>query len=111
MKSIEDMMKAAQEAAQTIQKQMEEAQGKLDTIEVEGVSGGGLVKVTLSGKGVMTALDIDASLLKPDEKDILEDLILAAIRDGQIRGNDRAQAEMARIAEEMGLPPGMSLPG
>jgi nucleoid-associated protein EbfC len=59
MKSIEEMMKAAQDAAQTIQKQMEEAQGKLDSIEVEGVSGGGLVKVRASAKGRIIGLAID----------------------------------------------------
>ena len=59
----------------------------------------------------MTGLDIDPSLLDPAQKEVVEDLILAAIRDAQIRGTERAQTEMARIAEEMGLPPGMSLPG
>jgi DNA-binding protein YbaB len=65
MKSIEEMMKAAQEAAQTIQKQMEEAQGKLDTIEVEGVSGGGLVKVRATAKGRIIGISIDDSLVVP----------------------------------------------
>jgi nucleoid-associated protein EbfC len=78
MKSIEEMMKAAQDAAQTIQKQMEEAQGKLDSIEVEGVSGGGLVKVRASAKGRIIGLAIDDSLIVPADKQILEDLVVAA---------------------------------
>ena len=74
-------------------------------------TGGGVVKARVTAKGGVTGLDIDPSLLDPAQKEVVEDLILAAIRDGQMRGNERAQTEMARIAEEMGLPPGMSLPG
>src|SRR3546814_1839437 len=65
MKSIEDMMKAAQEAAATVQAQMEEAQAKLDAVEVEGVSGGGLVKIRASAKGRIKAIAIDDSLMVP----------------------------------------------
>ena len=65
----------------------------------------------MTAKGAVTGLDIDASLLDPAQKEVVEDLIIAAIRDAQIRGNDLAQTEMARIAEELGLPPGMGMPG
>ncbi|MFN5644804.1 MAG: YbaB/EbfC family nucleoid-associated protein, partial [Sphingomonadales bacterium] len=92
MKSIEEMMKAAQEAAQTIQKQMEEAQGKLDTIEVEGVSGGGLVKVRATAKGRIIGISIDDSLVVPADKQMLEDLIVAAFNDA------REKADLAGTA-------------
>ncbi len=101
------MMKTAQE----MQGKLAALQEELGRIVVLGEAGGGVVKARVTAKGGVTGLDIDPSLLDPAQKEVVEDLILAAIRDGQIRGNDRAQAEMARIAEEMGLPPGMSLPG
>ena len=80
MKSMEDMIKAAQEAAQTIQKQMDEAQITLDSIEVEGVSGGGLVKVRASAKGRIIALAIDDSLIVPSDKQMLEDLVVCSVQ-------------------------------
>ena len=75
MKSMEEMMKAAQEAAQQVQTQMEEAQKKLDSLEVEGQAGGGLVKVKATAKGRVLAVTIDESLMNPDEKQILEEHI------------------------------------
>ena len=78
MKSMEEMIQAAQKAAQTIQKQMEDAQGKLDNIEIEGAAGGGLVKIRASAKGRVIGVSIDDSLLAPSEKGILEDLVAAA---------------------------------
>ncbi len=88
MKSMEEMIQAAQAAAQTIQKQMEEAQGKLDQIEVEGVSGGGLVKIRATAKGRVIGVAIDDSLLVPSDKGILEDLVeTSAAPSG---GRDRA---------------------
>ena len=80
MKSMEEMIKAAQAAAETIQKQMTETQGKLDGIEVEGVSGGGLVKIRASAKGRVIGVAIDDSLMSVAEKPILEDLVAAAFR-------------------------------
>ena len=74
MKSIEEMMKAAQEAAATVQAQMQEAQAKLDSVEVEGVSGGGLVKITATAKGRIKAIHIDDSLIVPADKQMLEDI-------------------------------------
>ena len=101
------MMKAAQE----MQGKMAEMQEKLETIEVVGESGAGLVKATCSAKGELRALDIDPSIFQPDEKEVVEDLILAAIKDAQTKAQDRSQAEMAKIGEELGLPPGMGFPG
>ena len=80
MKSMEDMIKAAQEAAQNIQQQMEQAQATLDTIHVEGQSGGGLVKVRATAKGRILNVAIDDSLIVPADKTMLEDLITAAFR-------------------------------
>ena len=99
MKSIEEMMKAAQEAAQTIQKQMEEAQGKLDTIEVEGVSGGGLVKVRASAKGRIISLSIDDSLM-----------VVAAFNDAREKADAASNSEMGKMTSGLPLPPGFKLP-
>ena len=85
MKSMEEMLKAAQQAAETIQKQMSESQTKLDGIEVEGRAGGGLVTIRASAKGRIIGVNIDDSLLKAEEKGILEDLIAAAFNDARAR--------------------------
>jgi nucleoid-associated protein EbfC len=110
MKSMEEMIKAAQEAAQNIQKQMEEAQGVLDTIEVEGVSGGGLVKVKASAKGRIISLSIDDSLIVPDDKQMMEDLIVAAFNDAREKADDASNAQMAKMTSGMPLPAGFKLP-
>lgn len=111
MKSMEEMIKAAQAAAETISKQMNEAQGKLDSIEVEGAAGGGLVKIRCSAKGRVIGVSIDESLLQPSEKGILEDLVAAAFNDARAKADDVAGAEMARMQQGLGLPPGFNLPG
>lgn len=111
MKSMEEMIKAAQQAAETISKQMEEMQGKLDSIEVEGVSGGGLVKVRCSAKGRVLGVTIDDSLLVAAEKQILEDLIAAAFNDARAKADAVSGAEMGKMQAGMGLPPGFKLPG
>lgn len=111
MKSMEEMIKAAQAAAETIQKQMGEAQAKLDSIEVEGVSGGGLVKIRCTAKGRILGVAIDDSLMQPAEKPILEDLVTAAFNDARGKADQAANAEMQRIQQGMGLPPGFNLPG
>jgi DNA-binding YbaB/EbfC family protein len=108
---MEEMIKAAQQAAETIQKQMGEMQGKLDSIEVEGVSGGGLVKVRASAKGRVIGVSIDDSLMQPSEKGILEDLIAAAFNDARSRADAVSGEEMAKMQSGMGLPPGFKLPG
>ena len=111
MKSMEEMLKAAQQAAETIEKQMTEMQGKLDTIEVEGAAGGGLVKIRCSAKGRVLGVSIDDSMLVPADKGILEDLIAAAFNDARSKADAISGAEMARMQQGMGLPPGFKLPG
>lgn len=110
MKSMEEMMKAAQQAAETIQKQMTETQSKLDEMEVEGLSGGGLVKIRCSAKGRVIGVAIDDGLMQPSEKPILEDLIAAAYNDARVKADQLANEEMAKVQQGMGLPPGFKLP-
>lgn len=111
MKSMEEMIRAAQQAAETIQKQMTEAQSKLDTIEVEGVSGGGLVKIRCSAKGRVVGVAIDDSLLNVSEKAILEDLVAAAFNDARARADQVSNEEMGKMQQGLGLPPGFNFPG
>lgn len=110
MKSMEEMMQAAQKAAETIQKQMSETQTKLDHIEVEGLSGGGLVKIRCSAKGRVIGVSIDDSLMQPSEKAILEDLVAAAYNDARVKADSVANEELAKAQQGMGLPPGFKLP-
>lgn len=110
MKSMEEMLKAAQQAAETIQKQMTETQSKLDSIEVEGVAGGGLVKIRCSAKGRVIGVAIDDSLLVPSDKQMLEDLISAAFNDARTKADEVANRELAQAQQGMGLPPGFKLP-
>lgn len=110
MKSMEEMIQAAQQAAETIQKQMAETQGKLDQLEVEGLSGGGLVKIRCSAKGRVIGVSIDDSLMQASEKPILEDLIAAAYNDARVKADSVANEELAKAQQGMGLPPGFKLP-
>lgn len=96
--------------AQEMQSKMAEAQDRLDAIEVTGEAGAGLVTVTASAKGEVRGLSVDPSLFKPEEREVVEDLIVAAIQDAQARAQAAAQEEMGKITEGMGLPPGMKLP-
>ncbi|KAG1649657.1 DNA polymerase III subunit tau [Nymphon striatum] len=100
------MMKKAKE----MQDKMTQMQDDLQNIEVQGESGAGLVKATATAKGILTKLDIDPSIFHPDEKEVVEDLILAAIKDAQTKATEKAAAEMSKITEEMGIPAGMKLP-
>ena len=111
MKSMEEMMAAAQQAAETIQKQMNEMQVKLDSIEVEGSAGGGLVKVRASAKGRILGVSIDDSLMKPEEKGIVEDLVTAAFNDARDKADRVSNDQMKEMQGSMGLPPGFNLPG
>ena len=111
MKSMEEMIQAAQKAAETIQQQMGEAQAKLDAIEVEGSSGGGLVKIRCTAKGRILGVAIDDSLMKLEEKQMLEDLVTAAFNDARGKADRVAGEEMQKIQSGMGLPPGFNLPG
>jgi len=100
------MMKKAKE----MQTQMTEMQESLASITVTGESGAGLVKVTATAKGELTGLDIDPSIFSPEDKEVAEDLILAAIKDAQTKAAERSQSEMGKIAEGLGLPADMKLP-
>ncbi len=96
------MMKAAQE----MQGKMTEMQDSLQNVTVTGESGAGLVRATATAKGDLTGLEIDPSIFVPSEKEVVEDLILAAIKDAQAKASERAQEEMGRLTEGLGLPPG-----
>jgi DNA-binding YbaB/EbfC family protein len=109
--NMEEMMKKAQEAAEIIQKQMNEAQVKLDTLEVEGVSGGGLVKIRASAKGRILGVSIDDSLIVVEDKAILEDLVTPSFNDARAKADQTAAREMHAIQQGMRLPPGFNLPG
>ena len=111
MQSMEEMMKAAQAAAENIQKQMNEAQVKLDGIEVEGSAGGGLVKVRATAKGRIIKVSIDDSLVVTEEKQMLEDLVTAAFNDARGKADRAAAEEMQNMQGSLGLPPGLNLPG
>jgi DNA-binding YbaB/EbfC family protein len=93
-----------------MQSKMAELQEGLDSITVTGESGAGLVKATATAKGTLTGLDIDPSIFNPDEKEVVEDLILAAIKDAQTKAAERNQSEMRKLTEGMGLPADMKLP-
>lgn len=104
-----DMAKIMKQA-QEMQSRMADAQNRLDQIEVTGESGAGLVRVTATAKGAVTALAIDPSLFQPEEREVVEDLIVAAIQDAQARAMAAAQAEMSKVTEGLDLPAGMKLP-
>jgi len=108
---MEEMMKAAQQAAENIQKQMNETQVKLDSLEVEGTAGGGLVRIRATAKGRILSVSIDDSLMVPEEKQMLEDLVTAAFNDARTKADQAANAEMQKVQAGMGLPPGFKLPG
>lgn len=111
MKSMEEMLAAAQKAAETIQQQMGDAQAKLDAMEVEGTAGGGLVKIRATAKGRIIGVSIDDSLMVPSEKQMLEDLVTAAFNDARGKADRVAGEEMQKIQSGMGLPPGFNIPG
>jgi DNA-binding YbaB/EbfC family protein len=106
MKSIEDIMAMAQ----NVQAELAKAQEGLDQIEVEGAAGGGLVKVRASAKGRIIAVEIDESLLQPGEKQMLEDLIVAAFNDAKAKADDASNTEMSKMTSGLPLPPGFKLP-
>ena len=106
MVNLGNMMKQAQQ----LQQKMADAQEKLSAIEVEGVSGGGVVKVVATAKGEIKRINIDESLLKPEDKEITEDLIVAAANDAKQKGEAAAQEEMKSVTGGLPLPPGMKLP-
>lgn len=104
-----DMAKMMSKAKE-MQAKMAEMQEQLNTIMVTGESGAGMVKATATAKGELTGLDIDPSIFNPDDKEVAEDLILAAIKDAQAKAAERSQQEMRKLTEELGLPAGVDLP-
>ena len=106
MPSLEEIMQMAQNAQAELQK----AQDNLDKIEVEGQSGGGLVKIRASAKGRIIGVSIDESLLVPAEKTMVEDLIAAALNDTRAKADQAAAAEMQKMSSTLPLPPGFQMP-
>ena len=106
MPDFDEIMKMAQNAQNELQK----AQDNLDKIEVEGVAGGGLVKVKATAKGRILGVDIDESLLQPSEKTMVEDLVAAAINDARAKADGAAAGEMEKMQSTLPLPPGFKLP-
>jgi DNA-binding YbaB/EbfC family protein len=106
MPSFEEIMAMAQNAQAELQK----AQDNLDSVEVEGAAGGGLVKVRATAKGRILGLAIDDSLMTVTEKSMLEDLIVAALNDAKSKADAAAGEEMSKMTSGMALPPGFKLP-
>ncbi len=104
-----DMAKIMKQA-QDMQARMGEAQARLDAIEVTGEAGAGLVRATVTAKGQLKGLSIDPTLFAPDEREVVEDLIVAAVQDAQARAQLAAQEEMGKVTAGLELPPGMKLP-
>jgi DNA-binding YbaB/EbfC family protein len=106
MGDMAKMMKTAKD----MQTKMAELQDDLHTMTVTGESGAGLVKATATAKGELKSLEIDPSIFVPSEKEVAEDLILAAVKDAQQKASARAEAEMSKLTEGLGLPADMKLP-
>ncbi|QOL82419.1 YbaB/EbfC family nucleoid-associated protein [Pseudooceanicola spongiae] len=106
MGDMAKMMKAAKE----MQSKMGELQDSLHDMTVTGESGAGLVKAVASAKGELKSLDIDPSIFNSDDKEVVEDLILAAIKDAQAKAAELAQQEMGKITEGLGLPADFKMP-
>ncbi len=105
MKNLTELMKQAG----LMQARMADMQKKLEGLTVEGQSGGGLVKVKMTGKSAVTAIEIDPSLLKPEEKEIVEDLLIAALSDAKAKAEAVMAEEMKAVTGGMPMPPGFSL--
>ena len=106
MKDLMGLMKQAKQMQEKMQTMQEELAG----LEAEGAAGGGLVKVRLSGRGEMLSVDIDPSLLKEDEGDIVEDLVMAAYNDAKAKVDELTAAKTSELTSGLPLPPGMKLP-
>lgn len=106
MMNIQKMMKQAQE----MQGKMQEVQERVGAMTAEGSSGGGLVKVVMTCKGMVTSINVDTSLVKEDEVEVMEDLIAAAVNDARGKADTIMAEETQKAMQEMGLPAGMDLP-
>ena len=105
MKDLMGLMKQAQ----ALQQKLQDAQAELDTLEVDGTAGGGVVTVKVTGKVSLKSINIDPSLMNPDEKEILEDLIVAAMNDARTKADRVTQDRMADLTKGLPLPPGLKL--
>ena len=103
-----DFLGMMKQAAQ-LQSKMKALQDELDTVEVEGLSGGGLVNVRMTAKGEVKAVKIDPSLVKADEREILEDLLVTALNDARRKAEAAMQEKMQALTGGLGLPPGLGL--
>jgi DNA-binding YbaB/EbfC family protein len=106
MKNLGQMMKQAQQ----MQAKMAEMQAQLESVEMTGAAGGGMVQVTVGGKGDLRKIKIDKSLVDPAEVEVLEDLIVAAFNDAKTRVEAHVAGEMAKLTGGLNLPPGLKLP-
>jgi DNA-binding YbaB/EbfC family protein len=106
MPSLDELM----QAARNVQEQMARAQAELDRIEVEGASGGGMVKIRATARGDVRGVSIDPTLMTPDSREMLEDLIVAAFNDTKAKADRAGSAEMGKLTAGMQLPPGFKLP-
>jgi nucleoid-associated protein EbfC len=105
---MKDMM-AMMKQAQGLQQKMADLQNKMETLEVEGMAGGGMVKVMMTAKGMMKSITIDPSLLRTEESEILEDLVVAAVNDARGRSERVMQDKMQELTKGLPLPPGLKL--
>ncbi len=106
MKNLASMMKQAQE----MQQRMQDMQGELELREVHGASAAGMVKAVVTGKGTLRSLDVDPSLVDPNDKEVLEDLIVAAVNDAKEKADEMMREETQKLMGGIQLPPGMKLP-
>jgi DNA-binding YbaB/EbfC family protein len=108
-KGLGDMAKIMQQAGQ-LQEKLQEAQARIEGLEAEGGAGAGMVSARVNGKGELRGVSIDPAMMAAEDREVLEDLIVAAVNDAQEKAREMAQAEMAKVTEGMPLPPGMKLP-
>jgi nucleoid-associated protein EbfC len=106
MKNIGQLMKQAQE----MQAKMAEIQAQLEEVEMIGAAGGGMIQLTLNGKGDLKKIKIDKTLLDPQEVEVLEDLVIAAFNDARAKVSAHAEQEMQKLTGGLQLPGGMKLP-
>ena len=106
MPNLDDIMKMAQDA----QAELQRAQDKLDTVEVEGASGGGLVRIRATAKGRILGVAIDDSLMIISEKSMLEDLVAAALNDARAKADIASGIEMQKVTAALPMPPGFKMP-
>ena len=106
MNNMSQIMKQAKE----MQDKMAEIQRKIESQEIEGSSGGGVIKVIINGKNEVKSVKIDESLINKEELEVLEDLLVAALNDANQKLKENAASQMSSLSDGMGLPPGMKLP-